>query len=248
MSTNLPVLSDGLNNYLVEIDRYPLLSREAEHSLAMRWYTDKDLDAAHELVVSNLRFVVKVALEFKSYGVALKDMIQEGNIGLMHAVKKFDPTRGTRLITYAVWWIKSHIQDYILKTKGLVKRGSRAIKKALFYKGLPSGEEATQPLNDFSLDTPLADGETTHLELMADSKPTHAELIEEADHAIAVKQDVGAALKVLNDNERLVITERIMTEEPKSLQAIGTTLGISRERVRQIEASAKKKLKGVLTA
>src|SRR3990172_6515071 len=119
---SLPILSDSIGIYIADINRYPLLSKDEEYRLAVLWKRHGDLDAAHNLVTANLRFVVKLALEYRNYGVGLKDLIQEGNIGLMTAVKKFDPGKGTRLITYAAWWIKSHMQEYILKAKGVVKR------------------------------------------------------------------------------------------------------------------------------
>ncbi|MEK7313096.1 MAG: sigma-70 family RNA polymerase sigma factor, partial [Deltaproteobacteria bacterium] len=109
---NLPALNDSIGIYIADINRYPILSKDEEHRLAVLWRRHGDLDAAHSLVTANLRFVVKIACEYRNYGLGLKDLIQEGNIGLMTAVKKFDPDKGVRLITYAAWWIKSHIQEY----------------------------------------------------------------------------------------------------------------------------------------
>src|SRR3989338_9467105 len=114
--TKLPVLQNSLSTYLVEINKIPLLSAEEERRLAVRYREEGDVEAVHALVTSNLRFVVKVAKEFSSYGVRTADLIQEGNIGLMIAVKKFDPSKGYRLISYAVWWIREMIQNFILKT------------------------------------------------------------------------------------------------------------------------------------
>src|SRR3989344_3094820 len=127
------VLSNSLQSYLVQINRFPLLSKEEELELAVRLRKQNDLDAAHKLITSNLRFVVKIAMEYRNYGFRLADLIQEGNIGLMKAVKKFDPFKGYRLITYAVWWIRSHIQAFILKNWSLVRKGTAALKKKLFY-------------------------------------------------------------------------------------------------------------------
>jgi RNA polymerase sigma-32 factor len=128
------VTVDTLDRYVSEINRYKLLSREDEHSLALRFAKEQDLDAAHELVTANLRFVVKVAHEYKGYGLRLLDLIQEGNIGLMMAVKKFEPKRVFRLISYAVWWIRAYMQNFVLKSWSLVKIGTTQAQRKLFYK------------------------------------------------------------------------------------------------------------------
>ncbi|MDH4227176.1 MAG: sigma-70 family RNA polymerase sigma factor [Deltaproteobacteria bacterium] len=244
MGTALPVLNDSLGAYLAEINRYPLLSRDEEYGLAVRLRKHGDIDAAEKLVTANLRFVVKIALEYRDYGVNLKDLIQEGNIGLMHAVKKFDPEKGVRLISYAVWWIRSFIQEHIVKAKGLVSRATRAAKKALFYKN----ENSEAALPDVSLDAPILSGRTaTHLDMLADTSPGQEELMAEGQLNDANTVMATKALAVLNPNERFVIEHRIMAETEKSLQEIGDSLGISRERVRQIEAAAMKKLKKAIT-
>src|SRR3990172_8965465 len=131
---NLPVVKNSLESYLVQINQFPLLTPEEEFNLATRYRKDNDLEAAHKLITSNLRFVVKVAFEYKSYGVKLLDLIQEGNIGLMMAVKKFNPYKGYRFISYAIWWIRAYIQNFIIKTWSLVKIGTTQAQKKLFYK------------------------------------------------------------------------------------------------------------------
>ncbi len=130
----VPIPQGSLSVYLAEINRFPLLSSEEEHELATRYQDSGDIEAAHKLVTSNLRFVVKVANEYNSYGMRLADLIQEGNMGLMMAVKKFDPRKGFRLISYAVWWIRATIQNYILKSWSLVKIGTTQAQRKLFYK------------------------------------------------------------------------------------------------------------------
>ena len=130
----LPVVGDGFEHYMAQVNRFDLLTAEEEHRLATRYQQEGDLDAAHRLVCANLRFVVKVALEYRNYGIRLLDLIQEGNIGLMQAVRKFDPERGLRLITYAVWWIRAYIQDFIMKSWSLVKIGTTQAQKKLFFK------------------------------------------------------------------------------------------------------------------
>ncbi|MBI5599725.1 MAG: sigma-70 family RNA polymerase sigma factor [Deltaproteobacteria bacterium] len=260
-------ITDSLHSYLAEINRFPVLSKDEEHRLALRWHEKRDLDAAHRLVTSNLRFVVKIALEYKNYGAGLKDLIQEGNIGLMTAVKKFNPYRGYRLITYAAWWIKSMIQDYILRTKGIVKRPANALKRRLFYKNiLPENpKENTPPIpaslalaeaiigaNDVSLDASISptgnnNDEKTQLEMLASADPSVDERLIEAEEYSMVKRDVNTAMTLLSERERLVIEKRVLSDNPESLQTVGDGLGITRERVRQIESSALRKLKNALS-
>lgn len=136
MSANLlPVLSSeaGLYRYLEEIKKFPLLTKEEEETLSKAWFEEQDINAAHMLVTSHLRLVVKIAMQFKGYGLPMIDLISEGNIGLMTAVKKFNPTLGNRLSTYAMWWIKAMIQDFILKSWSIVKLGTSALHKKLFF-------------------------------------------------------------------------------------------------------------------
>lgn len=133
-SSSLPALSNSLQSYLAQIRNYPVLSREEEYELAMKLRETGDLEAARKLIVSNLKFVVRIANEYKNYNVNTMDLIQEGNIGLMKAVRGFDPTKGYRLISYAVWWIRAYIQNHIMKTWSLVKVGTNQSQRKLFYK------------------------------------------------------------------------------------------------------------------
>src|SRR4030066_1110243 len=132
--SNLPIVKNSLESYLIQINQFPLLTQEEEYDLAVRYRKHSDISAAHKLITSNLRFVVKVAFEYKSYGAKLADLIQEGNIGLMMAVKKFNPYKGYRFISYAIWWIRAYIQNFIIKTWSLVKIGTTQAQKKLFYK------------------------------------------------------------------------------------------------------------------
>lgn len=248
---SLPVVSDSIQSYLAEVNRYKLLTPEEERGIAERYFKTKSIEDAHTLVTSNLRYVVKIALEFRNYGCRLADLIQEGNIGLMMAVKKFNPFKGFRLITYATWWIKSFIQDFILKTKGLVRHDTRDLKKKLFYRSpseLASGEGSADSeheavfFDDLSLNAAVAENGATHMELLRDDGPGPVEAVSEKQTTALVKREVTHALACLNEKERMVIENRVMSDEPESLQGLGDRLGLTRERVRQIESQALKKL------
>ncbi len=270
---NLPVVKNSLETYLVQINQFPLLTQEEEFKLAVRYRKHNDIEAAQKLITSNLRFVVKVVFEYKSYGVKLLDLIQEGNIGLMMAVKKFNPHKGYRLISYAIWWIRAYIQNFIIKTWSLVKIGTTQAQKKLFYKigkvrkALESnGEdekkyevlahdldvtkedivemEQRMAARDLSLDAPFDEGqELTHLDLLKEESPNQEEAIAQEEEKRIREREVQHAMKRLNEKEVYVIKNRIMADEPLTLQQIGDHLKLSRERVRQIESEALKKLK-----
>jgi RNA polymerase sigma-32 factor len=271
--SRLPVVKNSLETYLGQINQFPLLSQEEEFKLAVRYRKDNDIEAAHKLITSNLRFVVKVAFEYKSYGVKLLDLIQEGNIGLMMAVKKFNPYKGYRFISYAIWWIRAYIQNFIIKTWSLVKIGTTQAQKKLFYKigkirkALESnGEnekkyellahdldvtkediiemEQRMSSRDLSLDAPFDESqELTHLELLKEESPNQEEAFAQEEEKKIREHEVQDAMRRLNEKEVYVLQNRIMAEEPLTLQQIGDHLKLSRERVRQIESEALKKLK-----
>lgn len=271
--TKLPSVKNSFDTYLIQINQFPLLTPEEEFDLAKRYREHNDISAAHKLITSNLRFVVKVALEYKSYGVKLLDLIQEGNIGLMMAVKKFDPGKGNRFISYAIWWIRAFIQNFIIKTWSLVKIGTTQAQKKLFYKigkvrkalDLDPENEAKYELlardldvhkedivemeqrmasRDLSLDTPFDEGkELTHLDLLQEESPNQEEKLALEQEKEVREKEVHRALKRLNEKEVFIIKNRIMSDDPLTLQEIGDQLKLSRERVRQIESEALKKLK-----
>jgi len=271
--SNLPVVKTSLESYLVEINQFSLLTQEEEFRLAARYRKYNDLDAAQKLITANLRFVVKVAFEYKSYGVKLLDLIQEGNIGLMMAVKKFNPYKGYRFISYAIWWIRAYIQNFIIKSWSLVKIGTTQAQKKLFYKigkvrkALESEGDSDKKYEllaknldvaksdiiemeqrmssrDLSLDTPFDDGhELTHLDLLQEDSINQEEALSREEEKKIRESEVGNAMKRLNEKEVFVIKNRIMADSPLTLQEIGDHLKLSRERVRQIESEALKKLK-----
>jgi len=271
--SRLPVVKNSLETYLVQINQFPLLNQEEEFKLAVRYRKYNDIEAAHKLITSNLRFVVKVAFEYKSYGVKILDLIQEGNIGLMMAVKKFNPYKGYRFISYAIWWIRAYIQNFIIKTWSLVKIGTTQAQKKLFYKigkvrkALEANGESEKKYEllardldvtkedivemeqrmssrDLSLDAPFDESqELTHLELLKEESLNQEEAIAQEEEKKIREHEVQNAMKRLNEKEVYVLQNRIMAEDPLTLQQIGDHLKLSRERVRQIESEALKKLK-----
>jgi len=274
MTMNLPVVADNLTLYLAEIRKFPVLTPEEERLYAIKFYEEKDLEAAHRLITANLRFVVKVAAEYKAYGMKMLDLIQEGNIGLMMAVRKFNPYKGIRLISYAVWWIRAYIQNYIISAWSLLKIGTTQAQKKLFFKlnqaknairRLTGGDdvEATalsldvkeseviemdqRMRGDYSLDAELVDGEgLTMLETLVDERLNQEEALAEQQEASLLHGQVALAMERLNEKERYVIETRVTADEPLTLQEIADHFSISRERVRQIEEGALKKIKAYL--
>jgi len=277
-STLLPAPTTSLHKYLAEISNYPVLSREEEYNLAKKYRDEGDLDAARKLVTSNLKFVVRVANEYKNYGFSTMDIIQEGNVGLMHAVKGFDPTKGYRLISYAVWWIRAYIQNYIIKSWSLVKVGTTQAQRKLFYKlrstkkelemggdalstedyrelaeRLDVPDEAVIEMEqrmgskDLSLDAELtSEKDASHLDFLTGGEANQEELLTKAQEEEKVRKGMAVALKTLKDRERYIIEKRVLSDQPLTLEELGTKFNISRERVRQIESAALKKIKDVL--
>jgi RNA polymerase sigma-32 factor len=271
----LPAVGDGFEHYMAQVNRFDLLSPDEEYELAVRFRRDGDLEAAHRLVCANLRFVVKVAFEYRGYGLRLADLVQEGNIGLMQAVRKFDPERGLRLITYAVWWIRATIQNFIMKSWSLVKIGTTQAQKKLFYKfaqtrnalrnltgaethaaiaeELDVDEAVVEEMSlrlghrDTSLDVELAAGEGySLLDVLADQRDNQESLLIDREEREHLSRRASAALDDLPPRERQIIEQRILAETPRTLQEIADEFGISRERVRQLEQNALRRLKTAL--
>jgi RNA polymerase sigma-32 factor len=256
---DLPTVDD-IETYLKQINQFPLLTPKEEYDLAVRYRKYNDICAAHKLITSNLRFVVKVAFEYKSYGVQLADLIQEGNIGLMMAVKKFDPEKGYRFISYAIWWIRAYIQNFIIKTWSLAKIGK--VRKALesdkenerryevLAKDLDMTKENIMEMEQrmsarhLSLDTPFDDDrELTHLDLFQEESVNQEEALLQQQEKKIRERKLQNALRRLSEKEAYVIKNRIMADSPLTLQEIGNHLKLSRERVRQIESEALRKLR-----
>ena len=272
---NLPVLTDSFDHYMAQINTFEVLEREQEVELAQRYHHDEDIEAAHTLICANLRFVVKIANEYRGYGLKMADLVQEGNIGLMMAVKKFDPERGLRLITYAVWWIRAYIHNFIIKSWSLVKIGTTQAQKKLFFKlnqtraalHQLAGRERTREIarelhvrdadveemalrmsaRDTSLDLELAEGDNlTLMDSLADERASQEELLLEKEEQKQLSRQIQQALASLNAREKHIIEARILTDVPKTLQDLADEYGISRERVRQLEKNALNKIKPLL--
>lgn len=268
---------DPLQHYLTEIRRYPLLSREEEHELAVRYLEDGDRDAAYRLVTANLRLVVMIAREYQRAFRNLLDLVQEGNIGLMEAVKHYDPYRGVRFPSYAVWWIRAYVIRYVMNNWRLVKVGTTQAQRKLFFnlqkekdrleaEGFrPEPKLLAQRLDvkeseviemqqrlsgrDLSVDAPIDSGdEATMLDFLASGEATAEERVADAETRTFLGRKIREFGATLEGKERVIFDERLMAEDPLTLQDIGDRYGISRERVRQIEERIKTKLRAYLLA
>lgn len=281
--SRLPVVSnkglttnDPLTMYLNEIRKYPLLTKEQEEELTKKYYDTKDPAIAQKLVRSNLRFVVKVAAEYARFSNRMIDLIQEGNVGLLHAVKEYNPYKGAKLITYAVWWIRGYIQEYLMRQFSMVRIGTTANQRKLFYQlqkqknelekmmspdaisemskklGIPEDEinEMAKRLSyrDVSLDKPTSDGDESSTPLSQLLKKEDGSLPLDEQMALdeqieLLKKTVDDLKPQLNEKEKILLEERILSDDPLTLQEIGDKYKITREAVRQTEARLMKKIK-----
>lgn len=258
---------DPLQLYMAEVHRHPLLTREEERQLAERFRRTGDLKAAYRLVASNLRLVVKIANEYHRNPLSLLDLIQEGNIGLMQAVKKYDPGRGVKLSSYAAWWIRAYILRYIMDNWRLVKLGTTEAQRKLFFKLrqeqdrlISQGFEVTPKLladrlnvteqdvvemdqrlrhDELSLDAPIGDeGGATRVDRLLPAESVPADVrLGNEELKRLFRDKLTDFAKDLRDKERYIFEKRLMSDEPLTLQEIGDRYGISRERARQIEAN-----------
>ena len=283
---NLPAVpslggEQSLNRYLTKIKKFPLLKPEQEYMLAKRYQDHQDPDAAAQLVTSHLRLVAKIAMGYRGYGLPVSELISEGNIGLMQGVKKFEPDRGFRLATYAMWWIKASMQEFILRSWSLVKMGTTAAQKKLFFnlrrmkKNLDAYEDSdlhpddvtkiattlgvseTEVVNmnrrmmmggDASLNVSLREeGEGQWQDILEDDNPLQDEVVAEAEEKSMRHDLLLEAMGSLNERERDILTERRLTDEPRTLEELSQVYKVSRERVRQIEVRAFEKLQRAMT-
>ncbi len=258
-----------------------LPSREREFDLARRWRENEDVEALHELVTAYARLVIKIAGKFRHYGLPMSDLVQEGNIGLLQAATRFEPEREIRFSTYASWWIRSAMQDFVLRNWSIVRTGTTAAQKALFFnlrrirakyaremEGWLSDEskykiahemrvkktdvdemEKRLSTGDQSLNAPVSDlGEDEWLGFLADGGPTPEDMVISARDGATRSAWLAEALGELSEREQTIVRERRLREKPITLEALGHQLGISKERVRQIEHKALGKLRTSMMA
>ena len=266
----------SLNRYLAEIKKFPILQPEQEYMLAKRFQEHGDTEAAAQLVTSHLRLVAKIAMGYRGYGLPVSELISEGNIGLMQGVKKFEPDRGFRLATYAMWWIRASIQEYILRSWSLVKMGTTAAQKKLFFNlrrmkskldAFEDGDLRPEHITKIATDLGVAesdvvsmnrrmamggdtslnvsmreDGEGQWQDWLQDDAPLQDAVVADAQEADVRHDMLVSAMDDLNDREKHILTERRLTDDPKTLEELSQVYGVSRERVRQIEVRAFEKL------
>ena len=278
----IPSISNegNLSSYMEQIKKFPLLEAKEEYMLAKAWKNQGDVKAAHKLVTSHLRLVAKIASGYRGYGLPLSDLISEGNIGMMHAVKRFEPEKGFRLATYAMWWIKASIQEYILRSWSLVKIGTTAAQKKLFFNlkkikskisAIEDGDLTPDQVDkiatelsvphkevismnrrisgsDYSLNSPVTDDSSGEWQdwLEDDTLNQEASFADTEEYLIK-KNMLSDSLEYLNERERDIISERQLSENPLTLEELSNRYGVSRERIRQIEAKAFEKLQTKMT-
>ncbi|HKI74708.1 MAG TPA: RNA polymerase sigma factor RpoH [Pseudomonadales bacterium] len=273
------LLSPGgnLESYIQSINGIPLLSADDERALTEKLFYDGELDAARRLVMSHLRFVVYIARSYSGYGLSEADLIQEGNVGLMKAVRRFNPEYGVRLVSFAVHWIKAEIHEYILKNWRIVKIATTKAQRKLFFNlrsqqrrigwmneqevnhvagelGVKPGDvrqmEGRLASRDEAFDNTDKDDEdfVSPSRFLADEEADPATLLEFERHAEGQRQDLRMAFGQLDERSREIIQSRWLTENKSTLQDLAVRYGISAERVRQLEQNALKKLRKQITA
>jgi RNA polymerase sigma-32 factor len=268
---DLPAHSDPLKIYLAEISKHPVLSREEEREVALLVYEQKDQHAAQKLAMSNVKLVVKIALEYYNTYINVLDLIQEGNVGLLHAVKKYNPYMGTKFSTYAAFWIRAYILKHIMDSWSLVKVGTTQGQRRLFFRlnrekrklesqGIhPSPELLASTISvkveeinsmqerlsctDVSLDATIYDGSDDTVMDTLHSDDDVEEIVSERQKSLMFSRKLTEFKDTLDDRDTFILNHRVMTDEPMTLDTIGNHFNISRERVRQVELRMIKNLK-----
>jgi len=268
--------SDALSRYMAQLRDHAPIPREEEHGLALRWVEEKDVEAARRLVLANLRLVVKIAMEYRRSWTNVLDLIQEGNLGLMQAVQRFDPYQGVKLSSYAAYWIRAYILKYLLDNIRLVRLGTTRAQRKLFFRlnkekrelerlgieveprliaeRLDVTEDDVLDMeqrlgqSDLSFDAPVREdeGSATFGDFIASRTPSSEESVADEELRRVFLQKVEQFATTLDERDRRIIEERILAEEPKTLQEMGDEFGITRERVRQLEARVVSRLREFL--
>ena len=258
--------SDALSRYFSQLRDHAPISREEEHALALRWVEHGDADAAKRLVLANLRLVVKIAMEYRRTWTNVLDLIQEGNVGLLQAVQRFDPYQGVKLSSYAAYWIRAYVLKYLLDNIRLVRLGTTRAQRKLFFRlnkekrelerlgieveprmiaeRLDVTEDDVVDMeqrlghSDLSIDAPVHEdeGSATYGDFLSDTGPSVEKNVADLELRRVFLEKVHEFAATLSERDRMIIDERILAEEPKTLQEMGDELGITRERVRQLEA------------
>jgi RNA polymerase sigma-32 factor len=281
---SVPVISaeSGFYQYLQKINKLPSLSQEEEFLLAKAYLEQNDLNAAHNLVTSHLKLVAKIAISYRNYGLPFSELVSEGNLGLMQAVKKYNPDLGFRLSTYAMWWIKAAIQEYVLRSWSLVKMGTTAAQKKLFFSlgkvkrkitnlhsravtdqdfgqiahelGVTTNEvsEMNSRLSgsDLSLNNLVNNTDNNSsselIEFLPETRPSQELRLISQEDSVNKHNMLTKAMKILNNRELRILTERKLTDSPKTLDTLSIEYQISKERIRQIEKVAFEKIRNFI--
>ncbi len=275
-----PMLVPGANpgNYIQSVSSIPVLTREREQELAEAYFYHEDLEAARELVISHLRFVVHIAKSYNGYGLPQADLIQEGNVGLMKAVKRFNPEKGVRLVSFAVHWIKAEIHEYVIRNWRIVKVATTKAQRKLFFNLRSSKErlawlthdeakavaadlgvdlkdvqqmEGRLTASDLTFDAPANEDEEhafAPVHFLQDSSADPAEKVEAEDWESATQQQLYQALDALDERSREILRQRWLGEGKATLHELADLYGVSAERIRQLEKNAMKKLKAAIAA
>jgi RNA polymerase sigma-32 factor len=268
--------ADALGRYMGELRHHAPIPREEEHALALRWVEHGDVEAARRLVLSNLRLVVKIAMEYRRTWTNLLDLIQEGNVGLLQAVQRFDPYQGVKLSSYAAYWIRAYILKYLLDNIRLVRLGTTRAQRKLFFRlnkekrelerlgfevsprmiaeRLDVTEDDVRDMeqrlgqSDLSMDAPVREdeGSATFGDFLASSVRSAEQNVADEELRRVFLEKVHEFVATLDEREQRIVHERILSEEPKTLQAMGDEFGVTRERVRQLEARVVSRLRDYL--
>jgi RNA polymerase sigma-32 factor len=268
--------TDALSRYLSQLRDHAPISREEEHELALRWTEHGDVEAARQLVLANLRLVVKIAMEYRRTWTNVLDLIQEGNVGLMQAVQRFDPNLGVKLSSYAAYWIRAYVLKYLLDNIRLVRLGTTRAQRKLFFRLNKEKRELerlgieVEPKmiaerldvteddvidmeqrlgnSDLSFDAPLRDDDSsaTYGDFIPSRGPSTEQSVADEELRRVFLEKVHAFAETLDERDRRIVDERILAEEPKTLQEMGDAFGITRERVRQLEARVVSRLRDYL--